>query len=113
MFNNPSPITAHTTNEDNGVCVTCFIDSSSNGTCLLVVHPKSSSLHSRGGLSNIDVVLLNKSGNHGAGGCIQDISHTSHVIAAFLYDETQGIQGSAFVIIPQSKAPFYTQYYST
>ena len=104
LFNNPSVITVHTTSKDNGVCVTCFIDSSSNGTCLLVIHPKPSSLHSQGGLSNIDVLLLSRSGNHSASGCIHGISQTSHVIAAFLYDETQVIQGPAFVVRPQSKA---------
>ena len=101
LFNNPSLITVHTTSTENSVCVTCFIDSSSNGTCLLVAHPKPSSLHSQGGLSNIDVLLLNRSGNHSASGCIRGISHTSHVIAAFLYDETQAIQGPAFVVRPQ------------
>ena len=101
LSNNPSLITVHTTSTENSVCATCFIDSSSNGTCLLVAHPKPSLLHSQGGLSNIDVLLLNRSGNHSASGCIRGISHTSHVIAAFLYDETQVIQGPAFVVRPQ------------
>ena len=68
-----------------------------------MAHPKPSLLHSQGGLSNIDVLLLNRSGNHSASGCIRGISHTSHVIAAFLYDETQVIQGPAFVVRPQGK----------
>lgn len=101
LSNSPSLITIHTTRKENSVCVTCFIESTSNGTCLLVVHPKPLSLHSQGGLSNIDVLLLNRSGNHSASGCIYGISQTSHVIAAFLYDETQAIQGPAFVVRPQ------------
>lgn len=102
LVNNPPVITIHTTSEDNGVCVTCtIIDNSLSGTCLLVIHPKPSGLHFKGGLSNIDVLLLNRSGNHSASGCIYGISHASHMIAAFLYDETQHIQGPAFVVNPQ------------
>ncbi len=106
QLNNPSLITVHTTSEENGVCITCIIDSSSNGTCLLVIHPKPLSLHSQGGLSNIDVLLLNRSGNHSASGCIRGISHASHVIAAFLYDERKVVQGPAFVVRPQGEAEF-------
>ena len=105
LLNNPSDsvITVRMKTENNGVCIECFIDSSTNGSCLLVIHPKPSLLHTHQGLSNIDVVHLNRSGDI-ANGCISGINHTSHYIAAFLYDETQAIQGPVFVVKPQSKA---------
>ena len=103
LLNNPSVITVHTTTEDNSICVTCVLDSNSNGTCLLVLHPKPSLLHPHRGLSNIDVVLLNRSGNN-ANGCINGINHTSYFIATFLYNETQPIRGPVFVVRPQSKS---------
>ena len=84
--------------DDTNTCISCSLKltDDSVGTCVAVVHPKSSFLHnSVRGLQDISVTVLNKSTVDGTcSGCFDGVSLNEFVVVVFSYHNDTIVSGS-------------------